>query len=1091
MNARVLISAGAGAERQRAALEWLGRHARDAELLVVAPTLDAGRQLLCTAVQRGGSSFGWHGESLVSLAGKLAALPLARKGLSPLGAFGAEALAARSVFELRTEGQLGRFTDVADRPGLPRALARTFAELAMAGVQADADVSRLDQDLARLLARYRALLEQGALADRARVFAEAARAALESGQAPVGLPLLLWDVRVATPAERALVEALVRRARECLATVPALDARSLQALQEVLATEVRTPRDGAVAGPPATTLQRLQGQLFSVPEHAGELGEDVAILSAPGEARECVEIARRILREAERGVPFDRMAILLRAPELYRVHLIEALRRARVPAHFTRASTRPDPAGRALLALLACAAENLSARRFAEYLSLGVVPRPDAAGAPPAPRAREDVFVQPDDELLALGASALVQAEEVVAAPAANTKPTAAAAPGSLPAPRHWERLLCEAAVLGGKARWRRRLDGLAEQLALELERSARDNDALQGKYARDLEALRSLAAFALPLIDALDALPSQASWREWIDALAALATRAIAEPTAVLRGLAELAPMAAVGPVGLAEVRLVLQRRLGEQLLASPGSLAGKVFVASIDEARGMVFDAVFVTGLAEKIFPPKIGEDPLLLDAERARVSNALPIQTDRVDDERCALQLAVGAARERLIVSYPRFSAEKARPRVPSFYALELLRAAEGTLPGFAAVARRATEAAGARMGWPAPRETADAIDDTEYDLVVLERFLKSQGTDWSGAAHYLLSANAHLSRALRFRARRWHPGWHAADGLVLASQEGPAAAALARHALPQRPYSATELERYAPCPYRFYLAAVVGLSPRDAPAAIETLGGTERGKLVHEVLRLFLTRVRAQGGLAVAAAQRKQTHDLLALTVSEVAERFHERLAPAIERVWDDGVEEIGEDLHEWLERAIEEAWTPEYFELGFGLDRPELDPASRREPVALAGLTLRGAIDLVESKSGQWRAVDYKTGAPPGETVAGIRGGKMLQPILYAHALQQLFPHAAAVSGQAYYCTTRGGFRKVEVALDDAATRCVALVVRTIGDALEQGFLPAAPERGACERCDYAMVCGPYEEQRVEQKRDASRLHPLKRLRSEL
>jgi RecB family exonuclease len=1089
MNGRVLISAGAGAERQRVALEWLARHARDGELLVVAPTLDAGQQLLRTAVQRGGSSFGWHGESLPSLAGKLAALPLARKGLSPLGAFGAEALAARSVFELRAEGQLGRFTDVADRPGLPRALARTFAELAMAGV--DADERRLDPDLSRLHARHRALLEQGALADRARVFAEAARAALESAQAPVGLPLLLLDVSVATPAERALIEALVRRASECLATVPALDVRSLQALQQVLATDARTPPPVAPPGPPATPLSRLQGQLFSAPEHTGELGDDVAILSAPGEARECVEIARRILREAERGVPFDRMAILLRAPELYRVHLIEALRRARVPAHFTRASTRPDPAGRALLALLACAAENLSARRFAEYLSLGVVPRPDAAGAPPPPRAREDVFVQPDDELLALGAPALALAEEAVAASAASAQPDAAGAQGTLPAPRHWERLLCEAAVLGGQARWQRRLQGLEEQLALAIERSARDNQALQAKYARDREALRSLSAFALPLIDALAALPSQASWREWLDALAALATRAIAEPTPVLGGLAELAPLSPLGPVGLGEVRLVLQRRLGEQLLAAPGSLAGKVFVAAIDEARGMVFDAVFVPGLAEKIFPPKIGEDPLLLDAERARVSSALSTQTDRVDDERCALQLAVGAARERLVVSYPRFSAEKARPRVPSFYALEVLRAAEGTLPGFAEVALRATEAAGARMGWPAPRDTADAIDDTEYDLVVLERFLKGQGTDWSGAAHYLLSANPHLSRALRFRARRWHHGWHAADGLLLASPDGPAAAALARHALSARPYSATELERYAPCPYRFYLSAVVGLSPREAPAAIETLGGAERGKLLHEALRLFLTRVRAQGGLAAVAGRRKQVHDLLAHTVSEVAERFRERLAPAIDRVWDDGVEEIREDLHEWLERAIEDAWAPEYFELGFGLDRPELDPASRREPVALAGLTLRGAIDLVESKQGQLRAVDYKTGAAPDETSAGIRGGKMLQPILYAHALQQLFPHTTTVSGQAYYCTTRGGFRKVEVALDDAATRCVALVVRTIGDALAQGFLPAAPERGACERCEYAMVCGPYEEQRVAQKRDAARLHPLKRLRSEL
>ena len=50
------------------------------------------------------------------------------------------------------------------------------------------------------------------------------------------------------------------------------------------------------------------------------------------------------------------------------------LTRAGVPAWFDRGTRRPHPAGRAFLALLACAGESLSAARFAEYLSLGQVP---------------------------------------------------------------------------------------------------------------------------------------------------------------------------------------------------------------------------------------------------------------------------------------------------------------------------------------------------------------------------------------------------------------------------------------------------------------------------------------------------------------------------------------------------------------------------------------------------------------------------------------------------------------------------------------------------------------------------------------------
>src|SRR5207245_9700638 len=107
---------------------------------------------------------------------------------------------------------------------------------------------------------------------------------------------------------------------------------------------------------------------------------------APGEGREAVEIARRILDEARAGTPFDEVAVLLRAPELYASLLEVALRRAGIPAWFARGTSRPDPSGRAFLALLDCALEGLPARRSAEYLSLGQVPPLDEAGAPPVSR---------------------------------------------------------------------------------------------------------------------------------------------------------------------------------------------------------------------------------------------------------------------------------------------------------------------------------------------------------------------------------------------------------------------------------------------------------------------------------------------------------------------------------------------------------------------------------------------------------------------------------------------------------------------------------------------------------------------------------
>jgi ATP-dependent helicase/nuclease subunit B len=107
----------------------------------------------------------------------------------------------------------------------------------------------------------------------------------------------------------------------------------------------------------------LRSYLFSSQKPGKpERDQEVCFFSAPGEGRECVEIARR-------GTSFDQMAVLLRASSAYAALLETALARAQIPAYFTRGSRRPDPSGRAFLAILGCAAEGLSARRFAEYLT--------------------------------------------------------------------------------------------------------------------------------------------------------------------------------------------------------------------------------------------------------------------------------------------------------------------------------------------------------------------------------------------------------------------------------------------------------------------------------------------------------------------------------------------------------------------------------------------------------------------------------------------------------------------------------------------------------------------------------------------------
>jgi ATP-dependent helicase/DNAse subunit B len=303
---------------------------------------------------------------------------------------------------------------------------------------------------------------------------------------------------------------------------------------------------------------------------------------------------------------------------------------------------------------------------------------------------------------------------------------------------------------------------------------------------------------------------------------------------------------------------------------------------------------------------------------------------------------------------------------------------------------------------------------------------------------------------------------------------------ARAALRKHSFAARSFSPTALEKYATCPYRFLLHAVHRLAPRQVPEAIEEMDPLQRGSLVHQVQFELFAQLRDAKLLPVGAANLPRARELLDATLDRVAARLHEELAPAIERVWEAGIESIRADLREWLRRAGEDTsgFVPWRFELSFGLrGRRDSDAGSVPNAVLLDdGIQLRGSIDLVERRpDGLLRATDHKTGMARVAAGSTIAGGTALQPLLYAMALEKLFPDARVDGGRLYYCTTAGGFAERPVPLDAPARRAIKTVAQVVGGALNDAFLPAAPDRGACRWCDYRVVCGPYEELRVSRK----------------
>ena len=1067
------------------------------EVLLVLPRPAGGASPLLGQLDSEGSA-GVHQRSLTQLAADLSRAPLAERGLAPLSQLATEAITARVVQESRRG--LNYFAPVAHMPGFPRALARTLGELRLAGVTAAQlappdDVERsgaAGRDLAVLLQAYEAELVQRGLADLAAVYALAAEIAREGRHRLLGLPLALLDPPLDWPVQRNLVEALEARAPAVLRAHLSLDeGSSAEDLDPPLAQD---------------SLDHLRGNLFVASPRAFPGGHGTAedgrfdFFSAPGEGLEAAEIARRIARLARGdatsdGLAFDQMAILLRAPERYQPMIEEALRRAGIPAYFTRGARRPDPAGRAFLALLACAAERVSASRFAEYLSLAQVPPADASGAPqPSP----ERWVSAEDEMLARAGveTAPELAAEIAAERSDDGSPDGPVALGSLRAPSAWERLLVDAAVIGGYDRWERRLQGRENELELQLGSLENDSER-RARVQQQVDRLRNLEHFALPLVSALHALPQAANWEDWIGQLNALARLALRNPDGVLSVLAELEPMSGVGPATLEEVSEVLSERL-RFLQRQPRERPwGSVFVASIDEARGREFGVVFLPGLAEGLFPQRASEDPLFVDELRQATAVALPLRHHRAREERRRLHIAVGAARERLIASYPRMDVAAARPRVPSFYALELPRAIEGALPDLAKFEERARRAAPARLNRPAPATAADAIDDFEYDLVAIEAARQSPAH-----ARYLVESNAALARSLRARYSRWKPKWRESDGLISANHG--VLDVLDTHRLSARAWSPSSLQRFAVCPYQFALHGIHRLEPREEPSALEQLDPLTRGALFHAVQFALLGELKAAGELPVTDSNLAAVCLRADATLNRVAAEYADRLAPAVPRVWHAEIEDLRTDLRGWLQHVAryDSDWVPAHFELAFGLraalgqnasgqEAMGRDAASSPDEVALGeGVRLRGSIDLVErnAATGAYRVTDHKTGRFP-ETVPGVTGGgKALQPLLYGLAVEKLL-NTPVASGRLFFATQRGEYKFTHVELNRNSRMILARLLSDIEVSIAGGFLPPYPEKDACEHCDYRPVCGPYEELRAGKKdRHDERLEPLIEIR---
>jgi CRISPR/Cas system-associated exonuclease Cas4 (RecB family) len=284
----------------------------------------------------------------------------------------------------------------------------------------------------------------------------------------------------------------------------------------------------------------------------------------------------------------------------------------------------------------------------------------------------------------------------------------------------------------------------------------------------------------------------------------------------------------------------------------------------------------------------------------------------------------------------------------------------------------------------------------------------------------------------------------------------------------------------------------LSAVHRLHPSDDLSPLQRLDPLTKGTIVHRMQAETFRELRRRQQLPITRERLEDALAVLEQVAGRIAADFREQLAPAIERVWDEEMDVLGRELRGWLRSVADEpdAWTPRYFELAFGLrPDPDHDEASVTAPVVLdGGYVLHGAIDLVEEHAtGTLRVTDHKTGKDRHTDALVIGGGKVLQPVLYSLAVEQVL-RASVTESRLFFCTSAGGYKVRAVPVTEQNRRAAMEALEVIDRAIELGALAAAPSEGACAWCDFRPVCGPAEEQRVTRK-PVDRLRDLVELRS--
>lgn len=211
-----------------------------------------------------------------------------------------------------------------------------------------------------------------------------------------------------------------------------------------------------------------------------------------------------------------------------------------------------------------------------------------------------------------------------------------------------------------------------------------------------------------------------------------------------------------------------------------------------------------------------------------------------------------------------------------------------------------------------------------------------------------------------------------------------------------------YSATQLENYAKCPYKYFVENVLRLETITEP--VEELEAFEYGSLIHTILYEFYTKMKEKGIILSNCddEESKTAEDLL----FKIAEKRFDELNLNTELSFYEREKLLGINgrrtqslLYKFLEeeRKNDGGYVPSFFELSFGKVKHSKKFSKKfKEGVKAGKVKLKGKIDRVDINEEEktLKVIDYKLGGTK-PSAEDLSTGISLQLPLYLFAAKEL------------------------------------------------------------------------------------------------